>query len=127
MREQERRRFIRQPVRDTRVILQRRGEAPRPGTIREFSLGGRGLLVHSPSIAGSVSRDEILALGIALPDRNLARRALAKVIRSRDQCIALELVEPEVGLLVALQEAANRARTASNGSAASERETGTPT
>ncbi|NIV75928.1 MAG: hypothetical protein GWN37_14170 [Gammaproteobacteria bacterium] len=115
----ERRRYTRQPLRLT-VWLIAPDRTAHSGTARNYSLGGRGLFVACPRLAQQrpaeaegriVAGDDIeLCCSVPVSGGVANVRVNARVAGLFDGGLGMELTNPEVELLVALQDMANRTR-----------------
>jgi len=115
----ERRRYLRQPI-----GLEARIETPagtiHEGTIENFSLGGRGLLVSCAELADEpergegarVTRGDTVEVHFAICVRDMPRdfRLSARVVDFHSGGLGIEFLDPQVRALVALQDVANKMR-----------------
>lgn len=115
----DRRRHFRQPLRLSVWVIgpDRTAYA---GTAKNFSLGGRGLFVACRSLscegadptARPLTTGDAVELCFSIPVSRVARnvRLDARVVGRFGSGLGVELTDPGVEVLVALQEMANRTR-----------------
>jgi hypothetical protein len=116
----DRRRHLRQPLHLSVWVIapDRRAYA---GTAKNFSLGGRGLFVGCRSLSSEeadptarpLTAGDAVELCFSIPVCRVVRnvRLDARVISRFGSSLGVELTDPGVEVLVALQDMANRTRT----------------
>jgi len=109
-RNEERRRFFRQPLGGWEVWVMTPARRAYRAGLCDFTLGGRGLLVHCPPLGTPLegdpaAPDDHVVIGVSIPlgKTNRTFREYGKVVRRYPEGIAVALIRPDVRLLKGLQ------------------------